>query len=215
MKIEPQKFILAVWETISDVPGWPDAPFHRRVRQALPVVIPFFAALGVILTHWMYVDRARDNVRATHEELLWIEEEIADLHASLSDERARELQAQEEAATAGVLATADDATPWLRQLVGKVAEEGWRASFRTYDNSLETPDTNAAFGYVPALAKLEPLRDNDNRVTTLANSLGRITQSGKRIDLTRMVIRADVPERPQVEINLRLPHLLANAETAK
>ncbi|RME68799.1 MAG: hypothetical protein D6781_10045 [Verrucomicrobia bacterium] len=215
MKTKLHRCLRSFWELVSEVPGWPNAPTSRRIRRTLPVALPFIGILGVFAAQALVIEPARDQVRLQYDELRFLDSEIVRLRESCATGEADAVFARARDERARLFAAPEAIEPWLDTLAPTIRDLGWRASFHAYDSTLNETDPGAAIAYTPALGKLQALPDNPNRVVTLSHALEKITQSNKRIDLTRLVVRADIQGRPQVEINLRIPHLLADAQTAQ
>lgn len=203
MKTKLQRFVHAVWQVLSEVPGWPDAPRSVRMRRVLPVLVP--CALAVALGSWKItaVDARLRTQRAEHAPLLVLEQEVADLRLGCSDQQAAELAHKAIEAGAKLLPSADDAPAYLKPLATDLRGLGWEAQFQAFA-STDGGDEPGLVAFAPVRARLAPLPGNDAPFGSLLAAFDKLSAAGKRIELTRVVIRADDEGKPSVEAHLRI-----------
>ena len=192
------------WHLLTDVPGWPDAPQWMRWRRASPLLIPCVVILLLALWHVAIRDPRIRAERATQQPLLSVEEEIAGLRMACSEQQAVELAARSAVATQLLLASPKELGPILHELKKEATDRHWEASFQASDTSAETPAADAQVDYLPVRAKLSAASAQAGACAELIALLERYSSTGKRIDLTRLTIRADEQGRYAVELNLRL-----------
>ncbi len=213
MKTKLVSFGHDCWEMLTEVPGWPDAPRQVRLRRALPIFIPC-AVLLLLLTWNKFVrDPHLQGERAVHQTLLAQEKEIDALRLSVSEQRAGELSARAVQVEQQILKDPKALGPVLDGLKKQAAELHWDGSFLPSDLSTGTaaPDTQLAF--IPVRAKLTSVATNLEAFSALIAILDQFSRSEKRIDLTRLAIRADEQGRYTAELNLRLVARSAHEKT--
>lgn len=201
-----------LWLTLSDVPGWPDAPLPMRLRRLAPILVALAGIIGLLV--WQYGWRRPEMraVRAAHAPLVALEEEIASLARQWSDQQATELAARARAADAMLLASPADVPAFLRHLREEFLELGWDAVFQAYDTF--GVEAGADVQFVTAQARLTPTDQNARPFPSLLHVIDRFSAGTERIDLTRLGIRADEPGRLEVEVNLRIACRVDDEETS-
>lgn len=215
MKTKLINFGLACWLLFTEVPGWPDAPRHMRWRRILPLLIPGAAML--LLAGWNAAvrDPQIQAERAVHQPLLSLEEEIEALQVSCSEQQAKELAARSAGASQLLLSGPEALGPWLHTLKKAALDRHWEANFQAGDAAIETPEADAQVIFLPVRGKLTSAADNPGSFPALIALLEQFSSAEKRIDLTRLAIRADEQGRFAVELNLRLACLRTHEKTAQ
>jgi hypothetical protein len=193
---------------LTEVPGWPDAPVSMQLRRAMPVLIPC-AGLVLLLDWHLLAHAPRERaLQSALGPLVALEEEVAELRLTCTDEAASTLS--EGAAQASrLLLTDPSALPdTLAALKAEAARRGWEASFVAADiGGIVHPD-EAVIGYLPVRAKLLPAADNTDIFGSFMELMQRFSESDKRIDLIRLSVRADETRWQLVELNFRLAYPL-------
>lgn len=215
MKTKFITFGLACWHFLTEVPGWPDAPKWMRWRRALPLLIPCAAILVLMLWHAAYRDPQIQAERAAHQPLFSLEEEIASLRLSCSDQQATELEAKSTAVAGLLLGGPAELGPLLQTFRKEAIGRNWEANFQAGDSSAETPAADAQVMFLPVRGRLASPAGNPGSFPALLALLERYSLTGKRIDLTRLAIRADEQGRYAVELNLRLACRRPHEKTAQ
>ena len=192
------------WHLLTDVPGWPDAPQWMRWRRALPLLLPCAVILLLVIWNTAVRDPRIRAARAVHQPLFAMEEEIATLRMACSEQQAAELAARSAGAAKFLLRSPAELAPILRELKKEATDRHWEANFQASDTSAETPAADAQVDFLPVRAKLAVTSAKAGSFPELIALLERYSSTGKRIDLTRLAIRADEQGRYAVELNLRL-----------
>lgn len=215
MKTKLINFGLACWHLLTEVPGWPDAPKWMRWRRALPIVLPCVSILGLVI--WNAALRAPkiQAERAAHQPLFSLEEEIAALRLNCSEQQAAELAAKSAAVADLLLRTPAELGPLLQLFKKEAAERNWEGNFQAGDASAETPEADAQVIFLPVRGRLASPAGSTGSFPALLALLERYSSTGKRIDLTRLAIRADEQGRYAVELNLRLACRRPHEKTAQ
>jgi len=208
-------FGLACWHFLTEVPGWPDAPKWMRWRRALPLLVPCVAILLLLLWNVALRDPQIRAERAAHQPLFSLEEEIADLRLKCSDQQATELADKATTVADLLLGAPTELGPLLQTFKKEAISRKWEASFLAGDASAENPAADAQVIFLPARGKLLSQTGNPGSFSALLALLERYSSTGKRIDLTRLVIRADEQGRYAVELNLRLACRRPHEKTAQ
>ena len=206
---------LVCWHFLTDVPGWPDAPKWMRWRRALPILIPCSAILVLVFWSVAVRDPQIRAARAAHQPLFALEEEIAALRLKCSEQQATELATKSAAVADLLLREPAELGPWLHTLKQEAVNRKWEANFQAGDASAETPDAADQVIFLPVRGRLASTADNPASFSALLALLDRYSSTGKRIDLTRLAIRADEQGRYAVELNLRLACRRPHEKTAQ
>jgi hypothetical protein len=194
-----------LWETVSEVPGWPDAPRLLRIWRAVPVLLPCTVALVFWGWEGLVREPGREEQRRAHSHLLTLEQDVADLRLSCSEQQAAELSSRAAEVLGLVLAGPDEAATWLRTLREPLAALGWQVTIQSYDSAAtgEAPGEQAVL-FAPALIRLNATEANTQTLPSLLAALERLTNADRRIDLTRLNVRVDESGKAAAEINLRV-----------
>lgn len=192
------------WHMLTDVPGWPDAPRRVRIRRTLPLVIPCLAILLLLGWNTLVRDPRIERERFSRRALLAQHHEIESLKLSCSEQQAAELSVQAEKTAKLVLNDAKELGPVLQDLKKEAADRHWDGNFIASDPTGAEVSPATQLVFLPARAKLSSAAGNTDAFLALLALFERFSTSEKRIDLTRMGIRADEQGRYTVELNLRL-----------
>ena len=198
---------------LTEVPGWPDAPRQVRLRRALPILIPSAAILLLLAWNGVVRDPHILSERATHQALLTQEKEIDALRLGVSEQRAGELSARAAQIERQLLKGPQELAPILEAFKKQAAERHWAGSFQASDLSTGSPVPNAEITFIPVRAKLTASASNPGAFSDLIALLDYVSSAEKRIDLTRLGIRADEQGRYTAELNLRLVSRSPNEKT--
>ena len=204
MKTKLIHFGLQCWQLLTEVPGWPDAPRWMRWRRALPLVFP--CVVMALLATWQSAVRDPHILaeRAAHQPLSSLEEEVTSLQANCTEEHAMDMLAKSTEARKSLLNEPAELGPILKTLKKEAISRQWEANFQAGDASLENTAADAQVKYLPVRGKLSSTSANTGPFVTLLALIEGYSTTGKRIDLTRLAIRADEQGRYAVEMNLRL-----------
>ena len=215
MKTKILNFFSTGWQVLTEVPGWPDAPRSVRFRRALPFILPCVAIL--LLTGWNYAVRNPQMVaqRAAHGPLLALKDEIDALRLDCSDRQALEVAARAAGVSRMILDGPQQLGPILQLLKKEAADRHWEANFQAGEVADGALPAGAQLIFLPARAKLAPPAGQPGSVAGLLALLEQYSAAEKRIDLTRLAIRADEQGRYAVEVNLRLACFVPNEKTAQ
>lgn len=198
---------------LTEVPGWPDAPKQVRLRRALPILIPCAAILLLLAWNTIVRDPHILGERATHQILLAQEKEIDALRLGVSEQQAGELAARAAQIERQLLKGPQELAPILEVFKKQAAERHWEGSFLASDLSTGSPTPNAEIIFIPARAKLTASSSTPEAFSGLIALLDQVSSAEKRIDLTRLWIRADEQGRYTAELNLRLVSRSPNEKT--
>ncbi len=196
--------LLALWHTLTEVPGWPDAPRGLKVRRALPVVIPIVALGAIALWTLVVTGPAIRSERVSFQPLQALEQEVLALAAVASEPEAAEFATRAASAQEQVLDGAASLAASLDALTKLGATLGWDGSFQ----ALPVAETEATPGaapvqFLPVRGKLSPVAGNSDPFASLLALTERFSSFPKRIDLTRLSVRADEEGRHTAEVQLR------------
>lgn len=212
MKTKSADPLLKAWLLLTEVPGWPDAPWWPRLRRTLPIVIPCMALCGIATwTYGIRGPRFQTEV-AEVQPLVSLEAEITAQQLT-SEREVAELGERVAATTRTLLAGPQELSPFLKGLKKEAKDRGWDATFVASDVSLDTPAEGAAVTYLPVRGKLAVSPGNTEQFSSLLALLERFSVLGKRIDLMRVAIRADDQKWHAVELNLRLASPVIHEKT--
>ena len=215
MKTKLITFWLICWNLLTEVPGWPDAPQWMRWRRALPIVAPCAAILGLVIWNAAFRDPHIRAERAAHQPLFALEEVIAALRLNCSEQQATELATKSAKVGDLLLGSPAELGPLLQTFKREATKRNWEANFQAGDASAETPDAAAQVIFLPVRGKLASSAGNPGSFPALLALLDGYSSTGKRIDLTRLAIRADEQGRYAVELNLRLACRRIHEKTAQ
>jgi len=191
-------------QMLTEVPGWPDAPRKILIWRAIPILLP--CALILLLLGWNSVirDPQIGNERSSHQALVAQEKELDVLRTSVSDQQAAELSARAVLAEKQILKGANELPPILENFKKLANDRRWEGSFQASDLSTEAKEPTGPLNFYAVRAKLSAAPGNPEAFSALIALLDEFSASEKRIDLTRLSIRADEQGRYTSELNLRL-----------
>lgn len=195
-----------VWILLTEVPGWSDAPLAVRLRRTVPIVLPCAGIAALLAWNLAWQAPQIRAQREAHAPLLALEAEIESLQLGCSEQQTVELTDRADQASRLLLPTPAELAPFLRTLKKEAADRGWDASFHPGEPTTETTGNDARISYQPVRVKLTPAAGRTEVYASLLSLLERFSTSGKRIDLMRLVIRADENRWQSVEANLRLAY---------
>lgn len=192
------------WQMLTEVPGWPDAPKKIRVRRAIPIILP--CVLILLLLGWNSAVRDPQirNERTSHQALVAQEKELDALRVSISEQQAADLSARAAMAEKQILKGTQDLPPLLENFKKMANARRWDGNFQASDLSTEAGSTPGPLNFYAVRAKLSSAPGNPEAFSALIALLDEFSASEKRIDLTRLSIRADEQGRYTSELNLRL-----------
>jgi hypothetical protein len=200
------------WSLLTTVPGRPAASGALRLARALPFLVPAAALLALAGWKWGLEDPRARGERAANQPLVSLADEVAALrlHRSPGEapqaERARVLRAS---LPEGAAALAPVLAGWRDQ----AAARGWEAVFGP---PVGQPGAGEGpIGAVSVRAGLQPASGNLHPWSSLLGLLGAFSAPEARIEVTRLVIRADEQGRYSVETRLSTPYLAEIQEYAK
>jgi hypothetical protein len=122
-----------------------------------------------------------------------------------SDQQAVEAGVAAEKAGTVLLASPDEVPALLARLRDSIRAEGWDAVFQAYDAlPVEAGADATPVQFVAARAKLVPVEGHPAAFQTLLGIFDQFSMPDRRIDLTRLGVRADEPGKFEVELNLRI-----------
>jgi len=204
LKTKIRNFGADCWQMLTEVPGWPDAPPLVRLRRVLPLLVPCIAMVLVLAWNMSVRDpEHRRELRSRHA-LEVQDKEIEALRLVCSEQEAGELAARAAQVGRLCLNAAAELGPVLQGLKQAAASQQWDASFQAAELAAAAPVPEDPVVFLPVRAKLSAMAGNPQPFPTLLALFEQFSTSEKRIDLTRVGIRADEQGRYTVELNLRL-----------
>ena len=215
MKTKLLTFRQDCWQTLTEVPGWPNAPRKVRIRRTLPLVVPFVAMLLMLAWNKGVRDPHIKNIREAHQSLSVQESEIESLGLDCSDQQAADLATHAVQVARLILQDPQELGPVLHSLKQQAIDHHWDGAFQAIDYSGAAVAAETNLLYLPVRAKLTYSGKASEAFSTLLALLDQFYTAEKRIDLTRMGIRADEQGRYTVELNLRLVSRSPNEKTAQ
>jgi len=189
---------------LTEIPGWPDAPRKMRIWRAVPLVLPVVAILLLLGWKNLIRDPRMDAERASQQTLRDQEKELDALRLSVSEQQAEELAARSVMAEKQIISGAGNLPPILEKFKKMANDHAWVGNFQASDLSTETRESNALLNFYAVRARLSAGPGNPEAFSSLIALLDEFSASEKRIDLTRLSIRADEQGRYTAELNLRL-----------
>jgi hypothetical protein len=215
LKTKLRKLLPTVWKSLTDVPGWPDAPVSLRLRRSLPFVLPLLAT-GLLLTWYFgYALPRRRELHATHAPLLQLEREVASLHQAFSEQQVAEIAVREADLVRILPADAKAVREILRTIEQEAQRLGWEVAFSAPTVSDNGGRKEQGVGEVPVRLRLKPAAANVEPFATLLNVMDQLSAQTRRIGLMRLAISADEGRWQTVEVGLRFTVPLSHAQAAQ
>jgi hypothetical protein len=215
LKMPNLKFLRVGWHLVTDVPGWPDAPRSIRLRRAMPILLPCIGLVVLLGWKMAVLEPQMRSGQLNHQPVIALLEEIEALRLECSDQQAADLSAH--ATTVAKLALADpgEMNGVLQRLEQEALAKGWAATLQSSESTDEVPKPDADLAFLQARGRLSPLNGEKSSFSTLLALLDQFSINEKRIDLTRLAVRADEQGRHAVEVNFRLARLVPHEKTAQ
>lgn len=216
MKNKAATYLRVAWHILTEVPGWPDAPARARAARALPVVTPILGILALLTWNFGYFSPRVAANRASLQPLIQLEQDISTLQLATSEEQSNELNQRAQTASRLLVDSPQDLSALLKEYKKSIQDRGWEVTFQTSEASDEapaSPDGTAQIAFLQVRAKFKPVTANTDRFTSIVGVLDQLSSSVKRIDLTRVAIRADESRWQPVEATLRLASPISHAKT--
>lgn len=214
MKNNPLDYLKSGWRVLTEVPGWPDAPLRARFSRSLPILLPVLAIVAIVSWKVGYFTPQAVAEKAQLEPMLSLESEISSLQMMSSLQQLAELNERKAAAARLLVSSSKDLPPLLQELKATAKKAHWDATFQIAELADEPVGTDPLqISYLPVRAKFKPQADNEERFVSLLALLEQFSSSVKRIDLTRVSIRADESRWQAVEVNFRLISPLLDEKT--
>ncbi len=194
----------SLWQAISEVPGWPDAPLVVRLRRMWPLILPVLAGSAIAAWTWGVREPHRAEERMRHAAALALEQDVTDLQQACSEQTAADVAARASAAHERLLEGPAIVQERLDAIVNRARSSGWKATAQVYgvaENGVE--GTSRAMVHVPARLRLEPRAGNPNAFNALMALLRTIVADEARFEMTLLSIRVEQPGVLVAEVNLR------------
>ncbi|MFT3780831.1 MAG: hypothetical protein QM790_02375 [Nibricoccus sp.] len=204
MKNKFKALVNPLWQILTDVPGWPDAPRKLRIKRLLPIALPVVVTLTILL--WNLAWRAPQirSVRTAHQPFIALEQEVADLRLTMSEQQATETAARAVAAGQVLLAQPNQLPSTLDRLRDLAPNFGWSAVFTPTTPPTPPSPAEAHMYFLPVKGKLSPSIENSQPFASLLAFLEKMTATDRWVDLTRLSLRADEQGKRSVELFLRI-----------
>ena len=184
----------------------------RYPARVLRLFLPL-ALLAGAAWHFGFYQSQRTAQQRETAPLRQLESDVASLAAETSEPRLKELNAAAAKASGLLLESKDNLPGTLRELKQLAHQKGWEASFIPAEDEIG-PVSNVGIQFLPVRAKLKVRAENTAAYPSLLALLEEFSSFPKRIDLTRLTIRADDNRWQSVELTLRLAASSAsNAKT--
>ena len=180
------------------------------MQRAMPVLIPCMAL--VLLLDWSLLFQKPEvrQQRLTLAPLISLEREVETLRLLGSDAQLVEYKDRAAQASALALASPASAGTLLQQWKVDATSHGWDATFVASEVEENEASPGALFSFLPVRGKLLPRAANDDVFGSFVTLLEGLSAASQRIDLIRLVIRADEHRWQAVELNLQLIYPLKN-----
>lgn len=204
MKTKALQILQSLWRILSEVPGWADPTRAMRLRRALPILLPLAGLLLLAAWNLAVRDPLERSTRRDHAHLVGLERDIGALREIVTDAQAVESATRSREMVLRLHPDAASIQAQMKALKDLADEFGWTGTFQANDTSLDAPAEGSQFVFQPARGRLSPQATNQNPLPSLLNLLEVIPASPKRIELTRLAIRADEQGKYTVDLNLRL-----------
>lgn len=214
MKNKLQKLLWLLWQTATDVPGWPNAPILRRIRHSVPVVLP--TAVVIALVVWIYavqipsINRARQHAA----DVIALDDEVAQLRMACSDQQAAEIDEKARQAQRRLVQGSDELNEVMAWLRTEAKNAGWVLNL-TKAEVTPYPEDAPIFQLQGVRADLRPRPENTARLASLVSLMERMSTGRVRIDLTHTAIRVDEGGWHPVELGLRVARVLPHEKVAQ
>jgi hypothetical protein len=213
LKTKLSNYFQVCWYVLTEVPGWPDAPFRARFLRSLPVVFPFLAACLVLTWRLaVYAPEARRE-QASMRPLLELDREVSTLQIVNSDQQVAQLAQRAESAQHLLLENRQAVPALLHDLKKTAQDRGWDLSTQTADPVEDVAKPEAQVQYVTVRGRLRPRSGNTDTFPSLLSLLEQFSSNPKRIELTRLAIRVDDVHGQTAELSLRLACSAVHAQT--
>jgi hypothetical protein len=215
LKIKAREILRSTWRGLTDVPGWPDAPFAMRFRRSLPIVLPVIAT--ALLLGWQ-IGYAQPRLRAAHQAhrpLLKLEREVAALNHAFSEQQVEELATREATLMRSLPQNVSDIREVLQSIEREAQRLAWDVSFSTPTLPESPASPEALIADVPVRMKLKPASGNAEPFNSLLALLERVSALSRRIGLMRFAISADDGRWQAVEVGLRFTVPISHAQAAQ
>ncbi|HEU5078637.1 MAG TPA: hypothetical protein VFT72_05460 [Opitutaceae bacterium] len=213
MKTKLHSYLHVCWYVLTEVPGWPDAPRRARFLRAMPIVLPLvLIALAIGWRIFVY-SPDRYKIDEALRPLLKLERQVSDLEIVNSDQQVAQLNEQAVAASRLLIESPEAVPPMLKELKSRARNAGWDATFQRPEAGETPTDSEAAVSFITVRGRLRPLAVNADPFASLVTLLEQVSLGEKRIDLTRVAIRADDTRWQAVELSLRFAYPAAHAKT--
>jgi hypothetical protein len=213
LKTKLQTYLHVCWYVLTEVPGWPDAPRRARFMRAMPIVLPLILIALAIAWRIFVYSPERYAIDAALRPLLKLERDVSDLEIVNSDQQVAQLNEQASAASRLLIDSPEAIAPLLKDLKSRARNAGWDASFQRPATEENPRDGEHAVAFVTVRGRLKPLAANADPFSSLIALLEQVSGGEKRIDLTRVAIRADDTRWQAVELSLRFACPAAHAKT--
>ncbi len=203
MKNKLRTFALDCWNTLTEVPGWPDAPRKLRIRRLIPAVVPVVALASLFLWDQIHTLPQIRAERASFQPLLALEQEVDGLRLAGSDSAAAEAAAKAAEASGMLLASPKQLPLLLDEISTTARNRQWDAVFQVLPAAGDPRRQDDPLQFLVARGKLAPSPGNTQPFATLLALLDQVSPPNRVIDLTRLSVRADEQGRLSAEIMLR------------
>lgn len=215
MKINLPPFLRNFWLILTEVPGWSDAPMSVRLLRTVPIALPCVGiALLLVWNLGWHVPEVHAE-RASHTSLLMLEAEIENLKLASSEQQTVELSARADQVSRLLVNTPEELALLFRSLKKEATDRGWDASVHPGELGAEPAVPGSQIRFLPVRVKFTPVAGHPEVYTSLLDLLERYSSTGKRMELTRMAIRADEHRWQSVEANYRVACSTAYEKTSQ
>lgn len=193
----------AGWTFVTVIPGWPDAGRLGRTMYALPLVLPVVGLLVFLGWSQIVLGLQRGRVRAASQQVLDVEQAIADLRLQCSDAQAEDAADSVIRLAQVLIQSPEEFAAQLTAMRAAAAALGWEATLHAVDPETEPSGTDPVLRYRSVRGRLAPASDNRAAFASLLKLLDTLPPAGKSGSLTRLTVRADEQARLSVEFGVR------------
>lgn len=204
MKTKIRSYLHVCWYVLTEVPGWPDAPRRARLMRAMPIVLPVVLIVVAICWRIFVYSPSRYKLDQDLRPLLQLEREVSDLEIVNSDQQVAQLTEQASTASRLLIENPEAVPALLKDWKTRTRNAGWDASFARGESGEDPSAPTTEISFVQVRARLKPLAVNADPYASLVTLLEQLSTGEKRIDLTRVALRADDTRWQAVELTLRL-----------
>ncbi len=201
-------FFRFLWAALTEVPGWPDAPYLLRLRHALPVLLPVALICGGLAFHFGSLQPHSKAVRRDLAPARALETEIEALNQSGSATQQEELKRLHASRLAATLTTDTERSELAQEIRSLALRQGWAAKPSWLANDTAAP--LSPLSEQTLRLRFELPVANTSPFPSFLSLLATLAEQPKALQHRSLRIRADDTGWNQVEAHytalFRSPH---------